>query len=500
MLVTEFVDSLLNSEPALIQWQPFPNSPQELAYFSPADELFYGGAAGGGKTDLLLGLAGTAHTSSVIFRREFPRLRAIIERSRAIYNAVGTSHAKDSFNESLHIWRLVSGRMIEFAAIQYEEDKQKQQGRPRDLYGWDEITEFTESQYRYVTIWNRSTVPGQRCRIVCTGNPPMDAAGEWVIQYWRAWLDSKHPNPAAPGELRWYASIDGRDVEVPDNTPIDGGINPMTGETEWIQPRSRTFIPARLEDNPILSQTGYRAVLQSLGEPMRSQMLYGDFSIGVQDDAWQVFPTEWVTAAQERGQAQQKPNVTCRAVGVDPSRGGADDFVIAKLYGNYFDEPIVHTGVSSADGAIGAKHVTDALGNENPPVFVDVIGIGASVYDHLKVMPRMDVTPVNVGSGSHATDKTGRYQFANLRSEQWWQFREALDPNSGENIALPPSRQLRVDLCAPRYSIRAGKIVVESKDDVKKRIGRSTDYADAHLLAWHGVSSSQIDIAFPDYT
>src|SRR5688572_27425204 len=118
MLVTDFVDSLLNSEPSPIQWRPFANSPQELAYFSPADELFYGGAAGGGKTDLLLGLAGSAHTSSVIFRREFPRLRAIIERSRQIY-------AKGSLNESLHIWRLTSGRIVELGSIQYETDKQK---------------------------------------------------------------------------------------------------------------------------------------------------------------------------------------------------------------------------------------------------------------------------------------------------------------------------------------------------------------------------------------
>jgi hypothetical protein len=498
MLPAEFVDSLFNHETA-VQWQPFPVSPQEAAYYSAADELFYGGSAGGGKSDLLLGLAGTAHRSSVIFRREFPRLRALIERSRAIYNTRGVSHEKDSFNESLHIWRLLSGRTVEFASIQYEADKQKQQGRPRDLYGFDEITEFLESQYRYVTIWNRSTLPGQRCRIVCTGNPPMDAAGEWVIQYWGAWLDPKHPNPAEPGELRWYATLNGRDIEVADNTPIDGGINPSTGETEWITPRSRTFIPARLEDNPILSQTGYRAVLQALGEPMRSQMLYGDFSIGAQDDAWQTVPTEWVTAAQERWQQRTKPAVSCRAMGVDPSRGGADDFVIARLYGNYFADPIAHAGVNSSDGIIGAKHVTDAMGSDNPPVFIDVIGIGSSVYDHLKVMQKMNITPVNVGAGSSARDKTGRYEFANLRSEQWWQFREALDPNSGEDIALPPSRQLRVDLCAPRYQIRAGKIVVESKPDVKKRIGRSTDYADPHLLAWHGVQTGRITTAYPDY-
>lgn len=463
-----------------------------MAYLSEADELFYGGAAGGGKTDLLLGLAGTAHRNSVIFRREFPRLRAIIERSREIYNAQKDSHSKDSYNESLHIWRLVNERIIEFGSLQYDRDKLKQQGRPRDFYGFDEITEFTEDLFRYVKIWNRSAYPNQRCRVVATGNPPTDPAGEWVIQYWGAWLDDQHLNPAEPGELRWYVSIDGKDVEVPDNSPIDGGVNPITKETEWVIPRSRTFIPAKLEDNPILSKSGYRAVLQGLGEPLRSQMLYGDFRVGISDDAWQVIPTAWVRQAQERWNELGKPDVTCQSIGVDPSRGGADDFVIAKLYGNYFDEMIAHAGIDSSDGIIGAKHVTDAIGSENPPVFLDVIGIGSSVYDQLKDMNNMNVTPINVGSGSKRTDSTGRYQFANLRAETWWKFREALDPNSGENIALPPLRQLRVDLCAPHYKIRAGKIVVEGKPDVKKRIGRSTDYADAVLLAWHGVNNTPI--------
>src|SRR5690349_13379609 len=67
-------------------WAPLPG-PQTLAYHSPADELFYGGAGGGGKTDLILGLALTAHTSSIIFRREFSQFRGpegIIERSREI--------------------------------------------------------------------------------------------------------------------------------------------------------------------------------------------------------------------------------------------------------------------------------------------------------------------------------------------------------------------------------------------------------------------------------
>lgn len=462
-----------------MRWQPN-IGPQTDAYICDADELFYGGAAGGGKTDLLLGLAGTKHQQSIIFRRVFPNMRSIIERSRAVYNAQGDTHSKDSYNESLHIWRLSSGRIIEFAAMQYEKDKTNFQGRPHDLYGWDEVTEFTESQFRFVNAWNRSTHPNQRCRIVATGNPPTQPEGEWVLKYWRPWLDSQHPNPAKPGELRWFAVIDGKDIEVEDNAPFYHG-------KELIEPRSRSFIPAMLDDNPYLRETGYRAVLQGLPEPLRSQMLYGDWTATATDDVWQCIPTAWILDAQNRWLTSTKPELALRGVGVDPSRGGADETVIAKLYGTYFDELVKHQGVDVPDGVTGARYVTDVM-ETNAPIWVDVIGYGASVYDHLKSLSGLEVTPVNVGVGSTATDKTKRYGFVNLRSEIWWKFREALAPDSGQNIALPPDQNLRTDLRSSRYQVVGGKIKVESKEDVKKRIQRSTDAADAVMLAWYGAN------------
>ena len=60
--------------------------------------------------------------------------------------------------------------------------------------------------------------PDQRCRIILTFNPPMRVDGRWVISYFAPWLDRKHPNPALPGELRWFTTIgDNQDYEVPDN-------------------------------------------------------------------------------------------------------------------------------------------------------------------------------------------------------------------------------------------------------------------------------------------
>jgi len=67
------VDKLLEGD---LLWMPHPeNVPQIKAYVSEADILYFGGAAGGGKSDLLLGLALTAHKKSIIFRREYLQLR-----------------------------------------------------------------------------------------------------------------------------------------------------------------------------------------------------------------------------------------------------------------------------------------------------------------------------------------------------------------------------------------------------------------------------------------
>src|SRR5215468_9381801 len=68
-------------------WQPLPG-PQTIAYQTPADVTGYGGAAGGGKTDLALGLAITAHRHSLILRREAVHLPAIQDRAREILGQV----------------------------------------------------------------------------------------------------------------------------------------------------------------------------------------------------------------------------------------------------------------------------------------------------------------------------------------------------------------------------------------------------------------------------
>jgi hypothetical protein len=455
------IDSLISDD----IWLPLPG-PQTTAYESQADVIGYGGAAGGGKTDLAIGLALTKHRRVAIFRREGPQLIGIIDRMEEM---IGN---KDGYNGKDKIWRLKK-LVVEFCSAPHPGDEKKYQGRPKDLLIIDEAANFIESQIRFIMGWVRTTIKGQKCTTLMTFNPPTDDDGEWVIPFFAPWLDKKHPKPAEPGELRWFATLDGKDMEL-----ANGDRFEHSGET--VIPQSRTFIPSKVTDNPFLVDTGYIAQLQSLPEPLRSQMLHGDFLAGRQDNPWQVIPTQWVEQAQARWteEGRTKP---LDSMGVDVARGGDDETVIARRHGAWFDHNDVHPGKATPDGQTVAGLVFGKR-KDNAPVHVDVIGVGASVYDQLK-LNGVHTIALNSSEKSEKTDKSKSLSFRNKRAELWWMLREALDPESGDNLSLPPSDKLKADLCVPRWKMSAGGIQIESKEDIYKRIQRSTNDGDAVVYA-----------------
>jgi hypothetical protein len=114
--------------------------PQTAAYFSPADILLYGGQGGGGKTDLGLGLAFTAHRRSLILRRQYTDLASIIERALEI------NSTRAGFNGSPPPkLTTTDGRLIRFGANRMLGDEQSWQGQPFDLKVFDEACQFLEA-------------------------------------------------------------------------------------------------------------------------------------------------------------------------------------------------------------------------------------------------------------------------------------------------------------------------------------------------------------------
>jgi hypothetical protein len=464
-------DAILMSGSSAI-WEPQPG-PQTDAYNSQADIVFYGGAAGGGKTDLILGLCLTAQEHSIVFRREAVQLTGIEERMAKI---LGT---RDGYNSQKGLWRLPGNKVMELGSVKEPDDWMKYQGRPHDLKAFDEITHFTEAQFRTLIGWLRTDNPNIRQRVVAAGNPPTTPEGEWVKRFWAAWLDPRHKNPAKPGELRWYVTDEeGKDKEVPGPEPV------MVGN-DLVKPKSRTFIPSKVDDNLFMMTTGYKAILQSLPEPLRSQMLRGDFSAGAADPVWQVIPTEWVKASQARWAKREVKGQMTR-LGFDPSRGGEDKSCLARRHGAWFDELISAPGSVTVDGPTAAAFVVPHV-RDGAPICVDAIGIGSSALDFL-VGLNLHVYAVNASESSGVLTKAGSLRFRNRRAEMYWRLREALDPTAPVPIALPPDDELLGDLTAVRYKVvtmgKTAAIQMHSKDDIRKALQRSPDKGDAVAMTF----------------
>jgi len=212
------------------------------------------------------------------------------------------------------------------------------------------------------------------------------------------------------------------------------------------------------------------------------------------DDEDAVIPLAWVEAAFERWREWDRDGRPdqdgVKAVGVDVARSGTDRTVAAVRHGD------VLTGLADwakADTMITTGRVRGILeADPEATAVVDVIGIGAGVYDRLREQGcRSD--PFNAGRKTTRRDKTGQFGFCNVRAAAWWNLRELLEPPASR-LAIFPDDQLAGDLTAMHYKHTSdGKIQVESKDDIRRRIGRSTDRGDAVMQAFWMSAGSWAD-------
>lgn len=471
---------------------------QAMAYDSEADIIGYGGAAGGGKSALMRGIALTAARRALIIRQEKTTTKKFVQ------DIALTLGSRDGYSSQTSTWNLAGPdgvqRVVEFAGLENEGDEEKQQGVDYDHKLYDEVTQMRETQVRYTMGWVRTDVPGQRVRVIMAFNPPTTAEGRWVVKFFAPWLDPKHPNPAKDGELRWFTTIgDNPDYEVADGRAfvvVQGApcydFDAQDYEPEdVIRPKSRTFIHAKLADNPYLARDGeYLRQLQMLPPTLRAQMLKGDFMAGIEDPADQVIPTAWIEAAMRRWQPRDaKGDMT--SMGVDAARGGnngsslgatgKDKMVIARRHTEWFDKLIAIKGVDVNDGFLAAAQVI-RFRTSDAPVHLDIVGIGTSPYDVL-TKTHVQTIAINGAAASLGVDGSGLLKFFNLRAELHWRLREALDPANPHPIALPDDAELLADLAAPTYWLGPRGIQIESKDDIKKRIGRSPDKGDAVIMA-----------------
>lgn len=164
---------------------PFPG-PQVQAYLSPADEVYFGGAAGGGKTAIGVGLSLTQHRNTLFLRRQQTDAKAISDSYRALPGHIGPWRGSAYGGE----FRTCDGRHIKVNGCQHEESWKRYAGHAHDLKLFDERPQFSLKQFTTIGAWNRVRDPirflHQRCRVMGMGNPPTDPQGAWVLRYWAA--------------------------------------------------------------------------------------------------------------------------------------------------------------------------------------------------------------------------------------------------------------------------------------------------------------------------
>lgn len=208
----------------------------------------------------------------------------------------------------------------------------------------------------------------------------------------------------------------------------------------------------------------------------------GEFHAG---DENSVVPLRWAEEAMARwhewDQAGRPEPAGPHTVGVDVARSGEDRTVLAPRRGNVVVElrRSVREDTMQTTGRV--KGILDA--DPDCLALVDVIGIGAGVLDRLREMG-CKAEGFNASAATSRRDVTGELGMANVRSAAWWSLREQLDPSASPDLCLPDDDMLLGDLTAPGWKVLSGgKIQVESKDDIRKRIGRSTDDGDAVVQA-----------------
>ena len=230
-----------------VVWKP---QEKQIAFMRRTeDEVCYGGAAGGGKSEALvieaLRQVGIPHYRALIVRKSYPELSALIDKSFTYYPS---AFPGARYNAQEHVWRFPSGAKISFGSMYNKRDKNKYQGRNFDFIGIDELTHFTYDEFEALRSRNRPQGPGTRVYMRMTCNPGGVGHG-WVKE---RYIAGKEPLKRYVREV----AIEGKRYAV-----------------------SSCFVPATVFDNPSLldNDPDYVARLGTLPEALKKALLYGDW-------------------------------------------------------------------------------------------------------------------------------------------------------------------------------------------------------------------------------
>lgn len=245
------------------KWQA-QDGPQKAFSRAWEYEVMFGGNKGGGKSDVLLFEGGrqvdNPHYHAIIFRRTFPRLQELMDRAVEPFRKIGAF-----WRDKRSRWEFPSGARYTFSHIQHENSKYDHQGKEYSYMAFDQLEEFTETQYLYLLAQNRTSHDSVRCYVRSSANP-----GNVGHQFVKERFVDICP-PIFYGERRWIER-----AQLWYQPKIHGKpfYDPLTK-------MSRNFIPSSVFDNKILLKKDpeYLQRLLNLPPDDRRALLEGDWDV-----------------------------------------------------------------------------------------------------------------------------------------------------------------------------------------------------------------------------
>jgi len=194
-----------------------------------------------------------------------------------------------------------------------------------------------------------------------------------------------------------------------------------------------------------------------------------------------LIPHSWVELAIERYKSASKPSCASK-LGVDVAGMGRDNSVVCDRKDFYVDRFDSYQSAGKADHMKLTGIVSNHLKNVGTKAFIDTIGEGAGVYSRLLELGFEDIAiSCKFSEGANGlTDLTGQYEFQNMRAYLFWAVRDWLNPINNTGACLPNDSLFIQEATEIKWKFQSnGKIIIEPKEDIKKRIGRSIDKFDS---------------------
>lgn len=271
---------------------------------------------------------------------------------------------------------------------------------------------------------------------------------------------------------------------------------------EWVKQRVDTWCEPISEEEVLPSENDFvwEGRWYRPSDLFRRKVL-GEFP-KVDEDV--LIPQAWIELANQRWKEYTLGTRCDGVLGIDVAGMGRDSTVYCPRYQNYVEKFVKHDSGGKADHmTVAGQAIAYLHAHSGCSVSIDTIGEGAGVYSRCVEVAESDhrlredaIISCKYSEGAKRgnrplRDATGEMEFANMRAYLYWCVRDWLNPNNNTGAMLPPDDELMQEATEIKWSFMSnGKIIIEPKEDIKKRIGRSPDKFDALANTFHPAAIS----------